>query len=69
MGFDDSSDIFRATITHFDVISIEELVEVVVAWKMFVDEFQEAFCHVCLDVFVEWWVEPNSFSFAVAASC
>ena len=68
MGFDDSSDILCATVTHFDVISVEQLVEMMVSRKMFVDEFEETFCHICLYLFVEWRVEPNCFSLAVTMS-
>ena len=38
MGFNDLLHIFRATVTHFYCVSIEDLVEFVASWEVFVNK-------------------------------
>ena len=38
MGFDDLLHIFRAIVTHLYYVSIEDLLEFVVSWEVFVNK-------------------------------
>ena len=41
--------------------------EFVFFWEVFLEEMEEEFANVCIQVFVVWWVEPDDFSFSVSA--
>ena len=64
MFFNDPLNVFGAAIAYFDGISVEEFVEFVRSWEVFVDKRYKGFCDVGSDVLTEWWVEPDDVSFS-----
>ena len=66
MRVDDRTDVFCAGVAYFDVVFVKDWVELVGFCKVFVDEFEEGFAHICCDIFVVWRVEPDNFSFSGA---
>ena len=52
MLYDNTGHIFHAAVAHFDFVSVENLVEFVVFWEVFIDESDEHFCNVGLDIFL-----------------
>ena len=62
MLYDNTGHIFHAAVANFDCVS-ENLVEFVFFGEVFIDESEESFCNVGLDIFAVWRVEPYYLSF------
>ena len=66
MLYDNTGHIFHAAVANFDCVSVENLVEFVFLGEVFIDELEETFCNIGLDIFAVWRVEPYYLSFPIS---
>ena len=53
----------HATVTNFNVVLVENFMELVLIWKVLLDEMEEEFTDICGQAGVVRRVEPNNISF------
>ena len=57
----------HTAVAHLHVVFIENLVELVVSWKMFFNKVEKKFSDVCGNVFIKWRIKPYYLPFAIAS--
>jgi hypothetical protein len=54
--------IAHAAITYFYCISVEDLMQLVVQWKVLVNKVKKITPYISADIHAKWWVEPNDIT-------
>jgi hypothetical protein len=59
--------IAHAAITYFYCISVEDLMQLVVRWKVLVKKVKKITPYISADIHAKWWVEPNDITLPISA--
>ena len=66
MVLNDAAHVRHATVANFHVVLVEDGVEIVVWWEVFLDKVEEGFGDVSLNILAVWGVKPDGVSFSIS---
>ena len=62
MVVNDIAHVRHAAVAYFHVVLVKDQVEIVVWWEVLLDQVEEGFSDVGLDIFAAWGVKPDGVS-------
>ena len=63
---DDAAHVRHAAVADFHVVFVKDGVQILVWWEVFLDQVEEGFSYVGLDIFPVWGFKPDDASFSIS---
>ena len=63
---DDAAHVRHAAVANFHVVLVKDGVQIVAWWEVFLDQVEEGFSYVGLDIFAVWGVKPDDVSISIS---